>query len=93
MTVFAFHYIIGVKISLHQWRRIRLVIRNNIQKIRLERKISQVQMAIDLNVTRQTINAIEKERYNPSLELALKIMDYFQLPIEEIFSIEKGDEE
>jgi len=70
-----------------------LVIRNNIQKIRLERKISQVQMAIDLNVTRQTINAIEKERYNPSLELALKIMDYFQLPIEEIFSIEKGDEE
>ncbi len=70
-----------------------MVIRNNIQKIRLERKISQVQMAIDLNVTRQTINAIEKERYNPSLELALKIMDYFQLPIEEIFSIEKGDEE
>lgn len=70
-----------------------MVIRNNIQKIRLERKISQVQMAVDLNVTRQTINAIEKERYNPSLELALKIMDYFQLPIEEIFSIEKGDEE
>lgn len=70
-----------------------MAVRNNIQKIRLERKISQVQMAVDLNVTRQTINAIEKERYNPSLELALKIVDYFQLPIEEIFSIEKGDEE
>ena len=70
-----------------------MVIRNNIQKIRLERKISQVQMAVDLNVTRQTINAIEKERYNPSLELALKIVNYFKLPIEEIFSIEKGDDE
>ena len=50
-------------------------------------------MAVDLNVTRQTINAIEKERYNPSLELALKIVNYFKLPIEEIFSIEKGDDE
>ena len=48
-------------------------------------------MAEDLNVTRQTINAIEKERYNPSLELTLKIIEYIQLPIEAIFYLEKGD--
>lgn len=66
-------------------------VRNRIQEIRLERKISQVKMAEDLNVTRQTINAIEKERYNPSLELTLKIIEYFQLPIEAIFYLEKGD--
>lgn len=46
-------------------------------------------MAEDLKVTRQTINAVEKERYNPSLELALKIIDYFQLPTEEIFYLER----
>lgn len=68
-------------------------VRNRIQEIRLERKICQVKMAEDLNVTRQTINAIEKERYNPSLELTLKIIEYFQLPIEAIFYLEKGDAE
>ena len=66
-------------------------VRNRIQEIRLERKISQVKMAEDLNVTRQTINAIEKERYNPSLELTLKIIEHFHLPIEAIFYLEKGD--
>lgn len=70
-----------------------MVVRNRIQEIRLERKISQVKMAEDLNMTRQTINAIEKERYNPSLELTLKIIEYFQLPIESIFYLEKGDAE
>ena len=46
-------------------------------------------MAEDLQVTRQTINAIEKNKYNPSLELALKLVDYFDLPIEEIFFLEE----
>ena len=66
-------------------------VKNNIKAIRLERGITQVKMAEDLNITRQTINAIEKSKYNPSLELALKISKYFDTPFDEIFSLEEDD--
>lgn len=46
-------------------------------------------MAEDLNITRQTVFAIEKNKYNPSLELALKIVAYFDMPIEEIFYLQE----
>ncbi|MDL4842418.1 helix-turn-helix transcriptional regulator [Aquibacillus rhizosphaerae] len=62
---------------------------NHIREIRLQKDISQVKMAEDLQITRQTINAIEKNKYNPSLELALKLIDYFDVPIEELFYLEK----
>lgn len=45
-------------------------------------------MAKDLQVTRQTIVAIENNHYNPSLELALKIAHYFNLKMEDIFTLE-----
>lgn len=64
---------------------------NKIKLIRVSRGISQIQMAEDLQVTRQTINAIEKNKYNPSLELALKLVKYFQLPIEDIFTLEDDE--
>lgn len=65
---------------------------NYIKEIRLSRGITQVKMAEDLQVTRQTINAIEKNKYNPSLELALKLIAYFDVSIEELFIL-KGDDE
>ena len=65
---------------------------NNIKKIRKERGIRQLQMAEDLQVTRQTMTAIENNKYNPSLELALKIVRYFELPIEEIFVLKEEEE-
>lgn len=65
---------------------------NYIKEIRLSRGITQVKMAEDLQVTRQTINAIEKNKYNPSLELALKLIDYFDVPIEELFILEEDEE-
>lgn len=46
---------------------------------------SQGDLAAALGVSRQTINAIEKERYDPSLPLALKIARLFQTPVEKIF--------
>ncbi|AVR00885.1 MULTISPECIES: helix-turn-helix transcriptional regulator [Oceanobacillus] len=64
---------------------------NHIKKIRIEKGITQIRMAEDLQVTRQTINAIEKNKYNPSLELALKLVDYFDVPIEEIFILEEDE--
>lgn len=52
---------------------------------------TQVKMAEDLQVTRQTINAIEKNKYNPSLELALKLIDYFDVPIDKLFILEEDE--
>lgn len=63
---------------------------NHIKEIRQKRGITQVKMAEDLQITRQTINAIEKNKYNPSLELALKLIAYFDVQIEEIFYLEEG---
>ncbi|MBA4538605.1 helix-turn-helix transcriptional regulator [Bacillus aquiflavi] len=65
---------------------------NHIREIRQKKGITQIKMAEDLQVTRQTINAIEKHKYNPSLELALKIIAYFEMPIDEIFILEEEDE-
>lgn len=61
---------------------------NHIREIRLKKGITQVQMAGDLQITRQTITAIENNKYNPSLELALKLVRYFEVPIEELFYLE-----
>lgn len=59
--------------------------------MRQSRGITQVKMAEDLQVTRQTINAIEKNKYNPSLELALKLIAYFDVPIDELFILEEDE--
>lgn len=64
-------------------------VKNYIRDIRQRRGITQIKMAEDLQVTRQTMNAIEKGKYNPSLVLALKIIAYFDMPIEEVFILEE----
>lgn len=62
-----------------------ITVHNKIKEIREARKIQQNDMAKALNVSRQTMTAIEKMKYNPSLELALKIAHYFDLSVEDIF--------
>lgn len=69
-----------------------MLVKNNIREIRREKGIKQITMAEDLQVTRQTFTAIERNKYNPSLELALKIVKYFNLRTEEVFILEKGNE-
>lgn len=64
-------------------------VKNSIKEIRLARGISQIKMAEDLQITRQTINAVENHKYNPSLELALKLIKYFDVTIDEIFKLEE----
>ncbi|MDN3224044.1 helix-turn-helix transcriptional regulator [Pseudomonas sp. NPDC087342] len=59
--------------------------KNKLKELRAERKWSQVDLAALLNVSRQTINAIENGRYDPSLPLAFQIARAFELPIESIF--------
>lgn len=63
----------------------------NLKKLRKEKGITQLKMAEDLQVTRQTLSAIENNKYNPSLELALKISDYFNLTVNEIFMLEEEE--
>lgn len=60
--------------------------RNRLKILRAERNWSQADLADRLFVSRQTINAIETEKYDPSLPLAFKIADLFALRIEDIFT-------
>lgn len=62
--------------------------KNKLKALRAERKWSQQDFATLLGVSRQTINAIENGRYDPSLPLAFQISRAFELPIESIFSDE-----
>ncbi len=64
--------------------------KNNIKKLRKAVGLRQEDMAKSLGVTRQTINAIENEKYSPSLELAFAIAEFFELKIEEIFYLNRG---
>ena len=62
--------------------------KNRLKVLRADRDWTQADLADQLQVTRQTINAIEKGKYDPSMPLAFKIAVLFGLSIEEIFSPE-----
>lgn len=62
-------------------------ITNNIRKLRFFRdEMTQQQLAEKVGVTRQTIIAMEQDKYSPSLELAFRIAHVFGVPLEEVFS-------
>ncbi|WP_296628014.1 helix-turn-helix transcriptional regulator [uncultured Negativibacillus sp.] len=62
--------------------------KNNIKQLRKQAGLRQEDMAQKLGVTRQTIIAIENDKYNPTLELAMKIARLLGRPVEEIFFLE-----
>ena len=64
--------------------------KNRIKILRAERDMTQAQLADLLSVSRQTINAIEKGKFDPSLPLAFRIALLFQQPIEAIFLNEEA---
>lgn len=63
--------------------------KNRLKVLRAERDWSQADLADKLDVSRQTVNAIETEKYDPSLPLAFKIAELFGKTIEEIFTPDK----
>jgi len=65
--------------------------KNNIRVERAIKNITQGDLAAEVNVSRQTINSIESNKYVPSTVLALKIARVFGKPVEEIFTLEGGD--
>lgn len=61
--------------------------KNNIKELRKNKKLRQEDLAEELGVTRQTIIAIENNKYDPTLELAMKISEFFGLSVNEIFHL------
>lgn len=68
-------------------------IKNNIRRLRFDaNELTQQDLADAVGVSRQTIVAIEKEKYSPSLELAFRIAHFFNTPLEEVFSFQPKSE-
>ena len=61
--------------------------KNNIKELRRDRKLRQEDLAEKLGVTRQTIIAIENDKYDPTLELAMRISEFFGLSVNDIFHL------
>jgi putative transcriptional regulator len=66
-------------------------VKNRIHVLRAEQRWTQAELADRLNVSRQTINALETEKYDPSLPLAFAIAHLFGRPMEEIFQYQADD--
>jgi putative transcriptional regulator len=67
-------------------------IRNNIRKLRfLGSEMTQQQLAEKIGVSRQTVIAIEGDKYSPSLEVAFRIAKVFEVPLEEVFQYDTKD--
>ena len=63
--------------------------KNRIRELRKDKKVTQDDLALAVNVTRQTVISLENGRYNASLNLAHKISEYFGLKIEDVFIFEE----
>ena len=60
--------------------------KNRVRELREKAGLSQSQLAQTVDVSRQTINSIERERYTPSLPLALALAHYFETTVEKLFT-------
>lgn len=65
---------------------------NEIREYREEHNLTQEDLAVETGVSRQTINAIETGKYNPSLELALRIARLFDVAVEDLFTLQPTDD-
>lgn len=65
--------------------------RNDVRTLRLAKDLSQGDLAAVLDVSRQTVNAIETGRYLPSLPLAIKLARFFGKSVEEVFHVDEDE--
>ncbi len=63
--------------------------KNQVRELRADRGLSQGQLAVAMNVSRQTINSIEQERYTPSLPLAIALARFFETSVEAMFDADQ----
>lgn len=83
MTFYVKHVLLILTLDYTLWRSIKL--KNSIKTQRKKLRLSQEELAIKASVTRQTINAIENDKYDPSLGLAFKLAYVLQTSIETLF--------
>jgi putative transcriptional regulator len=76
---------------MESWLYMPPTIVNRVKELRTQRGWTQEQMAALVGVSRQSINSIERNRYVPSLELALTFARVFACPTDEIFTLEKPE--
>jgi len=69
------------------------VLKTRIHELRMEHNLQQVELAELVGVRRETISALERGKYNPSLRLAMNIADVFQLTVEDIFEFVDEDDD
>ena len=70
-----------------EWQKWQMKMKNNIKELRKNKKLRQEDLAEELGVTRQTVIAIENNKYDPTLELAMKISEFFGLSVNDIFHL------
>jgi putative transcriptional regulator len=76
----------GVSVGSRMLRcQAEVPVKNSVRDFRAQLDWTQADLAVKLGVSRQTVNAIETEKYDPSLPLAFKIAKIFRRPVEEIF--------
>ena len=63
---------------------------NHIHKLRRQHKLSQQDLATAIGVSRKTISTVETGRFTPSVVIALKIAEYFNVPVESVFELKKS---
>ena len=80
-AIYTLHY-------LSRWPVKEIQIHNELKLARIAANLTQQQLADKVEVSRQTIVAIEKGNYSPSLELAFRLAEIFDSPIQEVFSYE-----
>ncbi len=66
-------------------------LKNRLRVLRAEKEISQKELAEEVGLSRQTVNSIERGKFNPSIITALKIANYFAVRVDEVFQLE-GEE-
>lgn len=67
----------------------KLKLENRLKVLRAERNITQQELGIACGLSRQSVNAIEKGKFNPSVLTAIKMADYFQTTVQDIFTLNK----
>ena len=66
-------------------------LKNKLRVLRAEREISQKDLAEEVDLSRQTVNSIELGKFNPSIITALKIAEFFKIPVDEVFKLEEEE--
>ena len=78
-------------ITVKEFKMVKSTIQNNIRRLRFDaEEMTQQALADAVKVSRQTIVAIEKGNYSPSLELAFRIAAVFNMPVEDVFTYDPG---